>query len=173
VEIPPLLRDFQAEGESPAFGLFHGAAFSTALFYPQILLQSPKREVSRLYEDITKPPYVVLFNASVSALKVWRAVDVLRRVDVFLRNAAGSKDGKDRLVAIHGNRLILHLVFKKLGSDIFVIDNADAEMAKVPTMAEECLEAVTAQILLNYSSSYPGQLFKNITKCKQIAAAIG
>jgi len=41
VEIPPLLRDFQVEGESPAFGLFHGAAFSTALFYPQILLQSP------------------------------------------------------------------------------------------------------------------------------------
>jgi len=31
VGIPPLLRDFQAEGESPAFGLFHGAAFSTAL----------------------------------------------------------------------------------------------------------------------------------------------
>jgi len=31
VNIPPLLRDFQAERESPAFGLFHGAAFSTAL----------------------------------------------------------------------------------------------------------------------------------------------
>jgi hypothetical protein len=31
VEIPLLLRDFQAEGESPAFGLFHEAAFSTAL----------------------------------------------------------------------------------------------------------------------------------------------
>src|SRR5271157_1469463 len=31
VEIPPLSRDFQAEEESPALGLFHGAAFSTAL----------------------------------------------------------------------------------------------------------------------------------------------
>ena len=31
VEIPPLLRDFQAEGESPASGLFHVAPFSTAL----------------------------------------------------------------------------------------------------------------------------------------------
>src|SRR5271167_3073494 len=31
VKIPPLLRDFQAEGESPVLGLFHGAAFSTAL----------------------------------------------------------------------------------------------------------------------------------------------
>jgi len=32
VEIPPLLRDFQARGESPALGLFHGAASSTVLF---------------------------------------------------------------------------------------------------------------------------------------------
>jgi hypothetical protein len=31
VGIPPRLRDFQAEGESPAGGLFHAAAFSTAL----------------------------------------------------------------------------------------------------------------------------------------------
>src|SRR6516162_4202999 len=31
VKIQPFLRDFQAEGESPAVGLFYGAAFSTAL----------------------------------------------------------------------------------------------------------------------------------------------
>jgi len=31
VEIPLPLRDFQAQWKSPAFGLFHGAAFSTAL----------------------------------------------------------------------------------------------------------------------------------------------
>jgi hypothetical protein len=31
VEIARLLRDFQAEWESPAFGLFRGAPFSTAL----------------------------------------------------------------------------------------------------------------------------------------------
>ena len=32
VGIPPLLRDFQTEGESPVFGLFHAVAFSTAPF---------------------------------------------------------------------------------------------------------------------------------------------
>jgi hypothetical protein len=31
VEIPLRLRDFQAQWESPALGLFHGAACSTAL----------------------------------------------------------------------------------------------------------------------------------------------
>jgi hypothetical protein len=31
VKIPLRLRDFQVEWESPAFGLFHGTVFSTAL----------------------------------------------------------------------------------------------------------------------------------------------
>ena len=31
VKIPRRLRDFQVPWESPAFGLFHGTAFSTAL----------------------------------------------------------------------------------------------------------------------------------------------
>jgi hypothetical protein len=31
VKIPLPLRDFQVEWESPAFGLFHGTSFSTAL----------------------------------------------------------------------------------------------------------------------------------------------
>jgi hypothetical protein len=31
VKIPLRLRDFQVQWESPAFGLFHGTAFSTAL----------------------------------------------------------------------------------------------------------------------------------------------
>jgi hypothetical protein len=42
VKIQPLLRDFQAEGESPAFGLFHGKAFSTALL-PTNSATEPKK----------------------------------------------------------------------------------------------------------------------------------
>ncbi len=37
VEIPLPLRDFQAQRKSPAFGLFLGAAFSTALVPPPIV----------------------------------------------------------------------------------------------------------------------------------------
>lgn len=131
-----------------------------------------KREVSRLYEDIEKPPYTILFNSGLSALKLWRAVDVLRRIDLFLKETQANKDGKERLVAVHGNRLLLYLVFKKLSPDIFDVENADEEIAKVPVLASDRLSRLTAEILQNYSASYPGQLFKNITKCKAIASAI-
>jgi hypothetical protein len=38
VEIPKFFRDLQARWESPALGLFHGAASSTDPFHPQIVL---------------------------------------------------------------------------------------------------------------------------------------
>ena len=39
VEISLLLRDFQAEWESPVFGLFRGAPFSTALLPPNSAME--------------------------------------------------------------------------------------------------------------------------------------
>jgi len=59
-----------------------------------------------------------------------------------------------------------------LSPDVFDSDNADAEMAKVPQLAADCLTRLTAEIMQNYSASYPGQLFKNVTKCKAIATAM-
>src|SRR5215469_6245068 len=41
-EIPLLLRDFQAKWESPAVGLFHAAAFSTALLPINSAAEPPK-----------------------------------------------------------------------------------------------------------------------------------
>jgi len=45
VKIQPFLRDFQAEGESPAVGLFYGAAFSTALL-PINSAKEPEKQSS-------------------------------------------------------------------------------------------------------------------------------
>jgi len=49
VEIPRFVRDFQARGESPVFGLFHGASFppphssSFQLVWPHISLGATAR----------------------------------------------------------------------------------------------------------------------------------
>src|ERR1035437_5535289 len=62
VKIPPLRGDFQAEGESPAFGLFHGAAFSTALLptncakEPSLPYEFAKRHTSRSFRFGSKRP---------------------------------------------------------------------------------------------------------------------
>lgn len=131
-----------------------------------------KREVSKLYEDIENAPYTVIFNSGLTAVKLWRAVEVLRAVDSFVKDTITTKEGKERLVAIHGNRVLLHLVFQALGDDIFDSNNADTEIAKIPKIADKALTDLWAQFLLNYDSSYPAQLFKNIKKCKLLVTEI-
>jgi hypothetical protein len=150
------------------------ATVALACAHPDInYCMTAKREVSKLYEDVQQAPYTVLFNSSLSALRLWRSVEVLRRVDVFLRQAQARTEGKERLIAIHGNRLIAYLVFRELGTNVLEADDADIEITtRTPSIAEDALADLTKLIFDSYAGAYPASLFKNITKCKAIAAAV-
>lgn len=137
-----------------------------------VLCVQAKREVGRLYDDIQTAPYKTLFNASLTALRLWRAVEVMRLVDEQLKSQA-SREGKDRLIAVHGNRFILHLVFQWIGE----FEGADAVefeqmKARIPDLTLKALTNVTAAKEKQAASSYPANFFKNATKCKQLEAAI-
>lgn len=130
-----------------------------------------KREVGKLYEDIHNAPYSILFNGSTSALVMWRAVQVLRIVDGALKEYQSSAVGKTKLIAIHFNRLILHLTFREIGP----LDGPDEQWpgvrAGVGAIANEFVLKITNAIESLYPVAYIGSLFKNATKSKQIAAA--
>ena len=149
------------------------ATVALACAHPDIThCVNSKRAIGRLYDDITKPPYTILFNPGLTATKLWRAVEVLRKVDEFLRVEQKKREGKERLVAIHGNRILLYLIFRALSSDVLDQDNADAELARIPELAEDRLAKLTNEVVTNHSGSYAGNIFKNTTKCTAIAAAI-
>jgi hypothetical protein len=124
-----------------------------------------KREVSKLYEDIEQPPYLVLFNPSVSATRVWRAVDDT------LKKRQAITEGKSKLIAIHGNRVILHLVFGQLPA---VLDDhredVTQELGAVPETTKAILTRVIEGVNTLQSNAYPSNLFKNVTKCKALAS---
>lgn len=131
-----------------------------------------KQAIGRFYEDTSKPPYTILFNSSLTAIKLWRAVETLRAVDALLKEEQKKREGKEKLCAIHGNRVLLYLVFKELGPAMFDSNSIDPYMARVPSLTTAYLEKITKEIETNYSSSYVGNVFKNISKCKAIVTAI-
>jgi hypothetical protein len=101
---------------------------------------------------------------------------VLRRVDDVLKQEQGTRQAKERGIAVHGNRIVLHLVFKSLGSRLFeepATDKVGAEISKIPDITRDRLNKVTAEVLKNYSGSYPANIFKNTTKCTAIVKEIG
>lgn len=128
-----------------------------------------KREVGMLYEDITKPPYTAIFNPSTSAKALWHAVTVLRLCEAQLRIDQQEANGKEKLIAIHGNRFVLHIVFHRLRTKWPQGFADESELtATVKGTVSESLAATIHNVLQHYPGAYPASLFKNASKCRDL-----
>jgi hypothetical protein len=65
-----------------------------------------KREISRLWDDITKAPYRALFHSGVSGPDLWQKVLALRAVETALQSVSKKYSGREALICVHGNRFI-------------------------------------------------------------------
>ncbi|MDN3357625.1 AIPR family protein [Actinomadura sp. DC4] len=140
---------------------------------PQLAVLA-KSKVGSLWESIEKPPYRLLFNSGIGAYRVWRCVQVMRSVDAELVRLQRHMDGRSRSIAAQGNRLVLHLVFR--GLDLHRIDDPELEWAdeltKVEKLTGRVVEALIDEVEARYSTNYVTSLFKNITKCRDLAAGV-
>jgi hypothetical protein len=129
-----------------------------------------KREIGKLWENIEKAPYKLLFSPALSALRLWRSVEVLRIVEAVLKEKQGSLSGRDRMVAVHGNRFILHIVFSQLPIDRFDDAGFDFDVIKkiCREETEKCFERLIAKVNDVFPNSMLHSLFKNLTKCREL-----
>ncbi len=159
-------------GEQPPQGdsgcTLDEAAVALACSMPDVALAvQAKREVGMLYEDITKPPYTAIFNPATTAKALWRAVTVLRLCETQLRIEQQHGSGKESLIAIHGNRFVLHIVFHVLRAKSPQGGETEVELAAtVKSTVSESLAATVHDVLEHYAGAYPASLFKNASKCR-------
>jgi hypothetical protein len=161
------------QAPAPDEGLtFEEAAVALACAHPDLgnCVQA-KREVSKLWEDITKAPYKVLFNAGTGAVQMWRSVEIMRSVEAELKAFQAHTEGKPRLIATHGNRVILHAVFKAY-SDPTGKDWVSVQ-SSIPELVLRSLASLIDATKKHYDTAYPSNLFKNLSKCKDLAAEMG
>ena len=127
-----------------------------------------------MWEDITKPPYKLLFNSGVTAIRMWRCVEVMRWADAALKLLSDAYKGKDRLIVIHGNRLIQHCLFRLLPVARF--DDPQFDVNGLSRSIGPVVTNLTSQmiphVMKEYAGSYPANLFKNASSCKAIAEAV-
>jgi len=98
----------------------------------------------------------------------------MRAVDSTLKAFQLSLEGKDRLIAIDGNRFALHVVFQKLESATLTDPKSDLEQAKagLPVLTTRVLIDMIAKVTALFPAAYPANLFKNQTKCKELAKSL-
>jgi hypothetical protein len=137
------------------------------------LATQAKREISRLWDDIERAPYKQLFNATTTYLRVWRSVQVLRVVEAELTSEADSLEARPKGIAVHGNRLLLHLVFQQLHHSR--IDDPefawDAEVERARSLVRPTLAEMVALVESDFPG-YPASLFKNATKTADLARRV-
>ena len=119
-----------------------------------------KREISKLWENLSKAPYKQLFNSGVSGPYVWNAVQLLREVDAALISETKKYSGRDSLLCVHGNRFIewAALNAHKLQPSVQISSLVQSVIVKLIDSVKE-----------DFSDSYPASLFKNLSKCKDLA----
>ena len=134
-----------------------------------------KREIGKLWEDISRAPYRALFNAGVTGRKMWVLVRLLRSIDQQLGAERTKRSGRDGMFAVHGNRFITHQVFKRL--PLAILDRPGTEidtlLTEVRLATSEAIRHVTTAANALYPDSYLASLFKNLHKCKEIGTRVG
>ena len=130
-----------------------------------------KRNIGALSEDITKPPYKVLINAGINTNELLNSVMIVRYVDKELRKRKQELSGKERLVTIHGNRFIAYCVLQQLKKDVNFSDKplyGEQLQNRTYKLVDSPIKPITDSIKEIFPDSYPANIFKNITKCKDI-----
>ncbi|HLI98245.1 MAG TPA: AIPR family protein [Bradyrhizobium sp.] len=138
------------------------------------LAVSAKRYISGLWDDIKKEPYTKLFNDETTAVYLWNIVQLMMAVDSTLAGEAENLEGRERLIAIHGNRFILFRVFSEI--DLQKLRDPKCDLVPIKVNCEQLalnvLNAVVPAINENFPDSYPGNIFKNQDRQAELLAAI-
>jgi hypothetical protein len=162
-------------GEShptPSEGLvFEDAAVALACAHRDITYSVQAiREVGKLWEDINQAPYTILFNAKTSTRRMWNAVEMMRAVELVLKIYQSESEGKAKLIATHGNRFVLHMIFRALDPD--KANDVNAMRQSIEEAVRTTLDRLITATMNRYESSYPSNLFKNLTKCRELATVV-
>lgn len=160
--------EVEPSGES-RFGLVEATlALACSSGSVDITVQA-KREISKLWEDINRPPYKLMFRSDLTGLKLWHLVKIHRKIEESVESMKlRSGDPKDHAILINLNRLIEMSVFSKLdlksaGESGFVIDGD-----QVDNESESVFTQISANVKEMFPDSYLASLAKNASKCKEI-----
>lgn len=130
-----------------------------------------KRNIGALTENIEKAPYKLLFNGATNSFSLYNGVQVLRSVERYIAQNESEATGRKRLVLVHGNRFLLHLILGRVkGIADFDTQYYQKEYIDsiVLPMFLELWNSVYNSMEEHFPESYPAHIFKNVGRLKEL-----
>lgn len=148
------------------------AAVALACAAPDLSLAvTAKREVSRLFTQ-SGSEYRRIFNSATDPLTLLNSVAIVRRVDSLLDVIANNTSGVNLGVAVHGRLIIAHLALKRIGNDN--LKNPEWESSEALENLESYVLDATDRLAQAFpENSYPGNVFKNRSRCAKLVNDAG
>lgn len=134
-----------------------------------------KRNVGALTENINKTPYKLLFNGGTNSFSLTNNVWIARVVDSFLAQNESSATGRKRLVLVHGNRFLLHMILsemKQYANYLTAFFDAKSLPELVNPLCQKYWELTFSAMEEKYPDAYPAHIFKNIGRLREIKEQI-
>lgn len=128
-----------------------------------------KRNLGALTENIEKAPYKLLFNGSTNSFSLYNNVQVLRSVEHCISQKEPTVTGRKRLVLVHGNRYLLHIILGKIKkTEGFTTQYIDSwKIAEnVSNIFTEIWENVYALMEEHFPDAYAAHVFKNVGRLR-------
>lgn len=156
-----------AAGASQRFDLMEATVALSCAYKEVALAVQAKREIGKLWEDISRAPYKQLFNKSVNGPHVWEMVQISRLAEGAIQAQGKLRVGRERLICVHGNRFIQWLVFRDLDASESTVASSAAD--RIPGLVAAAIDRLCAAVKMAHADAYPASLFKNLSKCKGLA----
>lgn len=129
-----------------------------------------KTGLGRFFVDLTKPPYVTIFNPGTTGSRAFNATLALRSIDEWIeseKRKLPKKSGQRHGALVHGNRLLACLAFAaRISShlDVSIVSFRSTGSHEGPAFDElmECTLALVELVLsIHYEGRHLAILFKN------------
>lgn len=134
-----------------------------------------KREIGKLWDNIEKEPYKVLFNEKLKSHVLLRTIQVYRIVSKYLNDKKVSKTGRESSTYTYGNYFILNIVFSLIPKDKIVNPGYNfneyitSDLSSIITITTNKTYEIAE---INYPASLIHQLYRNYTKCKDLRSKV-
>jgi hypothetical protein len=156
--------------------LLEEVAFSLASLWSNVDYSTMvKKESGKLWDDITNPPYIDLFNSQTSAQKIIKATRIYRYVSQIMNEWAWNRDGREKSVYRYGNSFVTHLICHKMSKELWADTNTGFEkfyQDELPKLTSDYAQKLWRAIEAQYSDTMIVYTLRNYTKCRNLKEVI-
>ena len=131
-----------------------------------------KRAIGSIYDDLNKYPYKAIFNNKLDVNLLWKGVKTYRLCEEYIKEKIKKQASRKKLILVHGNRFILHMLYRILTDKYDYNNNDILESKLISDIIDSIVDIINNKSTEILGDTYIANVFKNNNKCIELEKKI-